>query len=50
MKKYETPEAEIVSVTACDVITTSIFEDGGENDGEWTGFKSNGTKSIGIWN
>lgn len=47
---YETPTAELLKLEAVDVITTSIFEDTGDNDGEWTGFRMNGNKSIGSWN
>ena len=35
---YESPEAEIIRLSALDVVSTSndIPEDGGDNDGEWT--------------
>ncbi len=46
---YETPTAELLKLEAVDVITTSILEDTGDNDGEWTGFKMNGNKAAGSW-
>ena len=49
MKNYESPEAKLVTVSACDVITSSIGKDSGENDGEWTAFVYDRPKSIGIW-
>ena len=49
MKEYEAPAAKIVTLISCDVITTSIGEDFGENDGEWVAFIFNRTKSIGKW-
>ena len=44
MKKktlYESPEAEIIHLSALDVVSTSndIGEDSGDNDGEWTEYR-----------
>ena len=38
---YEIPEAEIIRLSALDVVATSndIPEDGGDNDGEWTEYR-----------
>ena len=40
---YESPEAEIIRLSALDVVSTSgendIPEDGGDNDGEWTEYR-----------
>ena len=49
MKEYEAPDAKIVTLSTCDVISTSIGEDFGDNDGEWVAFIFNGSKNIGKW-
>ena len=49
MKNYESPKAEMITVATNDVITSSIGEDAGENDGEWTAFIINRNKPTGIW-
>ena len=49
MKNYESPKAEMITVGTNDVITSSIGEDTGENDGEWTAFIFNRNKPTGIW-
>ena len=49
MKNYESPKAEMITVGTSDVITSSIGEDTGENDGEWTAFVFNRNKPTGIW-
>lgn len=50
MKKYETPEAQLIFIACNDVITTSIGEDGGDDDGEWTGYVFDRTKQVGEFN
>ena len=49
MKNYESPKADMITVSTYDVITSSIGEDAGENDGEWTAFIINRNKPTGIW-
>ena len=46
---YIPAKAEIVLIDATDVITSSIGEDAGENDGEWTAFVFDKNKPTGIW-
>ncbi len=46
---YIAPLAQIICVERVDVITSSIGEDTGENDGEWTAFVINRNKPTGIW-
>ena len=48
-EKYVAPTAKIITLVASDVITSSIGEDTGENDGEWTAFIFNRNKPTGIW-
>ena len=46
---YTAPTAEAISIAVTDIITTSITEDTGDNDGDWTGFVFNRNKAIGKW-
>ena len=47
--RYQPLSAEIIHLDSSDVITSSIGEDTGENDGEWTAFIGSKSKSTGIW-
>ena len=49
-RNYKAPLAEIVPMETVDVITESIGEDPGTNDGDWTGFVFNRPQSTGKWN
>lgn len=35
-KEYEAPTLKLSLLEPCDIVTSSIEEDEGENDGEWT--------------
>ena len=48
-KLYDPAKAEIIRLERIDIITTSIGEDEGEDDGEWVGFVFNRQQSIGQW-
>ena len=40
-RNYESPEVEIIRLSALDVVSTSndIGEDSGDNEGEWTEYR-----------